>query len=569
MTRKWIIAAAIVPFAVVSAFGSAPRVHPPIRISPAMRRGIRCDWNSTFCTDVWTHKNSWGYYSGHDEPSLLFYSNTPGSGNRMAYELTIPTEPSTPPDQGGTGGTYNFQLQPIFWIGMALCDTQSAPNYTHTCKPDSDTNIFNGADPASPNYIGHHPGTAYLELQFIAPGWATSCSPQVWCVDLTVDSFSFDSAAKQFNNQACRNTLGDEPVNNTLLTFDGIPIFPANPLRIPYGTSGYDVDEIFFMFPGDQVLVSFNDTPQGVRVAIFDVTQGYAGFMTAGPQSGFAHVMFNPQGSGCALRPYAFHPMYSTASPSARVTWAAHSYNIAFSGELGHFEYCSAVDQNGNCTAGDAGLDENGNPASSADADDQDCVVPGSPLLPQGFVQIGGCIFNDLDFDGVSYGLNWPGTERPAASDSEIHAGPIQFTSPVFTDSSGNPQNYSQAAFETNLPGLETQSTPACDTTSGTNCINPPPGAAFYPIYTTANAGGQCVWQFGGALLPGTTHTFGGNAEAEYGPPTAFLYAVAGGKKSVLSYQDFHRTLESNPCPVALVAPQATASRTSVGTSGF
>jgi hypothetical protein len=28
-----------------------------------------------------------GAYTGHDEPSLLFYSNTPGSGNSNMYHL--------------------------------------------------------------------------------------------------------------------------------------------------------------------------------------------------------------------------------------------------------------------------------------------------------------------------------------------------------------------------------------------------------------------------------------------------------------------------------------------------
>jgi hypothetical protein len=56
---------------------------------------------------------------------------------------------------------------------MALCDNQSAPEFTHApCTPNSDSNIFDGADPAQPDYIGRHPGTAFLELQFYPPGWA-------------------------------------------------------------------------------------------------------------------------------------------------------------------------------------------------------------------------------------------------------------------------------------------------------------------------------------------------------------------------------------------------------------
>ena len=35
-----------------------------------------------------------GHYVGHDEPSVLFYSNKNGSGNQMQYSGTLPVEPS-------------------------------------------------------------------------------------------------------------------------------------------------------------------------------------------------------------------------------------------------------------------------------------------------------------------------------------------------------------------------------------------------------------------------------------------------------------------------------------------
>ena len=37
-----------------------------------------------------------GEYTGHDEPSLLFYSDKPGSGNSNLYHLRLPTEPMVP-----------------------------------------------------------------------------------------------------------------------------------------------------------------------------------------------------------------------------------------------------------------------------------------------------------------------------------------------------------------------------------------------------------------------------------------------------------------------------------------
>ena len=76
----------------------------------------------------------------------------------------------------------------------------------------------------------------------------------------------------------------------------------------------------------------------------------------------------------------------------------------------------------------------------------------------------------------------------------------------------------------------------------------PPPGAAFYPIYTTARSGATgCVWHLGGPFLPDTTNTFGGTSTAEYGPrvlsyfPEPFGFAAA--------FSNFRNTLAKNPCP--------------------
>ena len=104
-------------------------------------------------------------YVGHDEPSNLFYSNTPGAGNHNLWLLKLPSEPTLSPTPAA-GQTLNFELHPAFWFGMAMCDTQSYPETVSTCTPDSDSNIV---DPAvSPN----HPGTAFMEMQFYPPGWA-------------------------------------------------------------------------------------------------------------------------------------------------------------------------------------------------------------------------------------------------------------------------------------------------------------------------------------------------------------------------------------------------------------
>ena len=83
-----------------------------------------------------------------------------------------------------------------------------------------------------------------------------------------------------------------------------------------------------------------------------------------------------PNGTDCDFATHNlahdFHPAYATSSEHTRVPGAAHSYNIAFSDEIGHFEYCSSVAQEfGACTS------VTGNDKHSAGLDDLQCVDPG------------------------------------------------------------------------------------------------------------------------------------------------------------------------------------------------
>ena len=70
--------------------------------------------------------------------------------------------------------------------------------------------------------------------------------------------------------------------------------------------------------------------------------------MTASVANGFAQVNYDPTAATCTQTPYAFHPMYATSSEHTRVPWAAHSYNVAFADEIGHFEYCANATRDGN-----------------------------------------------------------------------------------------------------------------------------------------------------------------------------------------------------------------------------
>ncbi len=49
---------------------------------------FECDEAWSLCAEPADSIGYAGEYTGHDEPSLLFYSNRPGSGNSNIYRLT-------------------------------------------------------------------------------------------------------------------------------------------------------------------------------------------------------------------------------------------------------------------------------------------------------------------------------------------------------------------------------------------------------------------------------------------------------------------------------------------------
>ena len=504
-----------------------------------------CDEPTALCTEPVDSIGYEGEYTGHDEPSLLFYSNTPGSGNSNLYRLKVPSDPKVLPNQAGTAGTWNFQLHPAFWLGMALCDNQSAPEFTHDpCVPDSDTNIFDGTVETAPDYIGKHPGTAFLEVQFYPPGWApwppgVSCDASKWCASMAIFSFNSNQNTGVANNADCLNKVGIEPANFAFITKSGVPHDPPGPLDQTNGTFTPNPATDLFMNSGDELTVDIHDRAAGLTVIIHDLTTGQTGSMTASSGNGFAQVLYEPASPTCHESPYSFRPMYSTSSEHTRVPWAAHSYNVAFSDEIGHFEYCNTVTaEGGRCTS---------NGESSIDGDDAGCFSAAFSL----FVPIGGCIATDNDFDGTSYQPVWPGTNPNRGQDTKFHPSPITFTSPLFNGT----QNYSRVAFEADLPRIEAADFGGnCNRFTGENCVNPPPGSNFYPIYTTGtstqnpSANGHCVWQFGGPYLKGTTNTFGGNSATEFGP-LLFSFYPNPNPAIRLRTNNFRNVLNSNPCP--------------------
>src|SRR3954447_19546612 len=82
-----------------------------------------CESAGSLCADL--RRVPGADYVGHDEPSVLFKSDEPGSGNDITYTVTLPTDPKKQPrNNGPEGATWNFQLRPTFWFGLTLCDTE-------------------------------------------------------------------------------------------------------------------------------------------------------------------------------------------------------------------------------------------------------------------------------------------------------------------------------------------------------------------------------------------------------------------------------------------------------------
>jgi hypothetical protein len=521
------------------------------------RRALDCDEGTgVLCSEVYDPIGYNGAYTGHDEPAVLFYSNVPGSGSSQIYRLRLPKDPPAPPNQNGTGGVFNFMLHPAFWFGMAMCDDQSAPNPggslvgpTIPCTPASDRNIFDSTNPASSHYIGKHPGAGFMEMQFYPPGWWDSCDITQWCAALNIDSLSENMNTGAVNNAACGPL---EYVNFAFIQKDGIPFPPGSPS--PLGPLVSTNDQTLFMNSGDELEVIMEDTAHGLKVTVRDLTTHQSGFMVSSAANGFAEVLFDPNGTTCDFAthniPYDFHPMYATSSEHTRVPWAAHAFSVGFSDEVGHFEYCNAVDaQGGHCTQ--ASIHDPAGP----DVDDRGCFTADFSAA-NGLVAVGGCLGEDDDYDGLDYGLVWPGTLRSVAQDRRLHAQPVKFTSPLFRDREGELRNFSRVAFETDLPRTEFATNPPCqrhisnpaDPNPGSGCVNPPAGTTFYPFYTTGQGGEEgCVWQLGGAFLPGTTNTFGGTSTSAYGPLLASGYPAVGGVPT-FRYNNFRRVLNNNPC---------------------
>jgi hypothetical protein len=501
-----------------------------------------------------------GHYIGHDEPSVKFISHARASGNTMTYVLKLPTDPKKAPTATGSVTKY-AQLSIAPWFGLPMCDPNSYPQ--NPCKPHSDSNTGLGASTDA--------GSAFMELQFYAPGFApfqdnVSCDRTQWCSALNIDSLSatFNFA---FINPNCT-----EPVNFAYLQRNGVPAGPPSPQLADASTQTPN-GQTLKMNSGDVLVVSITDPLRGPNAGfttrIDDLTTHQTGFMIASAKNGFMNTNFKT----CNGTPHTFHAEYATAAQQNQVPWAALEGGVLMQQEIGHSESCNSVssqlplsafgggftDNNvfqvcnggseGKKAVGEGPCDPNTGVCQNATTEGKtgpvacpsnnagsglNCEFSDGACFKKGnrTVTINGvaskvnspvafCANNlfqngDLDFDGTDYQpQSWPdGTGN--------HPTSFRYIGP-FTRA-GN--LYRQIQFETNVGASEI----LCNTSTGAGCAVKPQGSAFYPFWSLNNTQridgsprGACVWNFGNVLPGVTKRTFG--QDAQYGVPNVARFA--------------------------------------------
>ena len=462
-----------------------------------------------------------GWYIGHDEPSIRYISNVPGSAADVTYVERLGRDPQQLPtvSQPGNDITHFFELTIAPWFSMNLCDPNSTP--LTPCTPVSDSNAPHGSFPGG--------GNAFMELQFYPPGFAPfsdsiSCDNTHWCSALTIDSLECSPDLSTCNGNC------EEPANFAFIQHNGVPTGPPSPQESDLATVTPN-RQTLLMSPGDTVVIHIFDARlrgggRALEVTERDLTNGTSGFMIASGANGF----MNTSPADCSGTPFNFQPEYSTASPNNIVPWGPGAYNINTEYEVGHFEPCTSVtgpqtlteetftdtfltDCNGPYEVdGPDSADPN---ASTLEPDDSPCYPFGDThggTAPPNLVT--GCdvftdAIGDLDYDGTSYRADWPTSSSPGQFPGA--------TAQAQPTSHGAP--YSRIQFVTDLSATELASN--CNPMTGDGCVMPPPGPGnFYPYWTLVRDRELgCTWQFGNAGRTG--NSFGGDAQWGAVTPTS------------------------------------------------
>jgi hypothetical protein len=217
---------------------------------------------------------------------------------------------------------------------------------------------------------------------------------------------------------------------------------------------------------------------------------------------------------------------------------AAHTYNVAFSDEIGHFDFCSHISANTGSCDGQEGIP---NDQEAADGDDNFCFSGTQALL---YTATGCEDSNAPGFDGTSYQNYWP-------DGSSTKPTPILFSSPK--TGTAYTVAYPRIAFEADLPRIEAADLGGnCQRlTTGANCVNPPNSddgtpATFYPYFSSVSTTSGCAYGIG-STLPNTIHNFGDSSAAEFGPLLHTTYWTFGGHGATNQrYNNFNSGARTN-----------------------
>jgi hypothetical protein len=459
------------------------------------------------------------HYIGHDEPSVRFISNTPGSGNDVTFVERLGTDPRQLPtvEKPGSDVTHYFELTIAPWMSLDVCDPNSTP--MRPCKPNSDSNA------PVPGEVGTGAGAAFVELQFYAPGFAPfadniSCDNRHWCSALNIDSLECSPDGSTCNDNCF------EPVNFAFIQRDGVPTGPPSPQLADLATDTPN-SQTLMMNPGDTIVVHMFDVPlrgggHALETSERDLTTGQSGFMIASAANGF--MTTDPV--TCNGTPFNFEPEYSSAAANNILPWGAGPYMLDNQFEIGHFEPCTKVTGKQTLTIESFtdtfwtnchGPYESGREDANLEPDDSPCYPVGDThggTAPPN--EVSGCpvffdAIGDLDYDGTPYWADWPTSTEPGRFPGTF----------VQAQPTTQGRAYPQIQFETDLADTEN----GCDLSTGAGCTVPPPGPGhFYPYWTLVRDRQLgCTWQFGNAGRSG--RSFGGDAQygqVSFAPPGAF-----------------------------------------------
>ena len=258
--------------------------------------------------------------------------------------------------------------------------------------------------------------------------------------------------------------------------------------------------------------------------------------MTASVANGFGHILYTPKSKTCQESPYAFHPEYSTANPRGN-TWSAHTYNVAMSDEIGHFENCLAINARGRLHQGRRPGPEPGRGRQRLRAGNRLAAGAHRRLL-QPWMRI-------LTGSHTARTGRAPTRMSPRTGPCTRHRSCSPARSPTGGTTRRSPSRPTcrGSRHRTRRP------TRRSATGHRRELREPAARCAVLPVLLDHERYGSCTWQEGGKFLPGTTNDFGGSSTTEFGPLLKTVYPKTGFTTEEL-INNFNSGNMANPCRV-------------------